>query len=171
VTKQERTKEIILQLKQSREERDLSISEIYDMMMAANCDISMTTLKRVFAEGSEDKGFRYKDTIQPIAQVMLAIKEETTADNQLTDVEIDALKNIVLLKDTMIDELTKQQRQLAEQYAEAVAELEECKANFATHRKQLEVMADHLQLLADQVRRKDKCIDELLNRLKGQDNG
>ena len=172
MTKQERTKEIILQLKQSREERDLSVSEIYDMLMAANCDISMTTLKRVFAEGSEEKGsFRFKDTIQPIAQVMLAIKEETTPDNQLTDGEIDALKNIALLKDAMIEDLTKQFNQLAGQYSEAVCELEECKANLAAHRKQLELMSEQIVLLSDQIRRKDKYVDALLERWKVDADG
>ncbi len=166
MTKQERTKEIILQLKQSREERDLSISEIYDMMMAANCDISMTTLKRVFAEGSEDKGgFRFKDTIQPIAQVMLAIKEETTADNQLTDVEIDALKNIALLKDAMITDLQKENEALAakmtrleKDYAEALEKIELLK-------NQAEFLTSRLHRLDELIERKDDYIDRLAKKV------
>ena len=166
MTKRERTKEIILQLKQSREERDLSISEIYSMLMAANCDISLTTLKRVFAEGSEDKdGFRFKDTIQPIAQVMLAIKEETTAANQLTDGEIDALKNIALLKDAMITDLQKENEALAAKAAQLEKDYAEAKEKIELLKKQTEFLTSRLHRLDELIERKDDYIDRLAKKV------
>lgn len=165
MTKQERTKEIILQLKQSKNERDLSISEIYDMLMAANCDISLTTLKRVFAEGSEDKGFRYKDTIQPIAQVMLAIKEETTPDNQLTDVEIDALKNIALLKDTIITDLQKENEILAAKLAQLEKAHAEAMEKIELFKKQAEFLTSRVHRLDELIERKDDYIDRLAKKV------
>jgi hypothetical protein len=165
MTKQERTKEIILQLKQSKNERDLSISEIYDMLMAANCDISLTTLKRVFAEGSEDKGFRYKGTIQPIAQVMLAIKEETTPDNQLTDVEIDALKNIALLKDTIITDLQKENEALAAKAAQLMKDYAEAQEKIELLKKQAEFLTSRVHRLDELIERKDDYIDRLAKKV------
>lgn len=166
MTKQERTKEIILQLKQSKEERDLSISEIYDMLMAANCDISLTTLKRVFAEGSEEQGsFRFKDTIQPIAQVMLAIKEETTAANQLTDGEIDALKNIALLKDAMITDLQKENEALAAKAAQLEKDYAEAKEKIELLKKQAEFLTSRLHRLDELIERKDDYIDRLAKKV------
>jgi predicted RNase H-like nuclease (RuvC/YqgF family) len=166
MTKRERTKEIILQLKQSKEDRDLSISEIYDMLMATNCDISMTTLKRVFAPGSEDKdGFRFKDTIQPIAQVMLAIKEETTPDNQLTDVEIDALKNIALLKDAMITDLQKENEALVAKAAQLEKDYAEAKEKIELLKKQAEFLTSRLHRLDELIERKDDYIDRLAKKV------
>ena len=144
MTKKERVREIILQLKQIKEERDLTSSEIYDMVLAGGYDLSHATVKRVFAPGSENQGFRYKDTIQPIARVLIGVNEE---DEPLSAAEADALKNIALLKDAVINEIQK--------------ENEELKAKVERLSKAQAAYIAEIEFLKEQIDRKDDYIDRL----------
>ena len=73
------SKDVILKLKEVREEKGLSYADILDLMENNGDFVSKSTLSRVFAEGSEDIKFRYEDTIRPIAKALLDIEnlEET----------------------------------------------------------------------------------------------
>lgn len=112
MTQQERISEIILQLKQIRKERELSLQDIHDLVKDSGGFLSLSSIKRVFADGSENLGFRYHDTIKPIVRALLGVTEETPADNDVTANEIDALKNVILLKDSIIGELEKEKNAL-----------------------------------------------------------
>ena len=92
LTQQERISEIILQLKQIRIERGLSMQDVHDLISASGGFLSLSSVKRVFAEGSEYQNFRYHDTIQPIVRALLGVTEETPENNNITANEIDALK-------------------------------------------------------------------------------
>lgn len=92
-----RTEELVLRLKQVREERGLSVQRVYDMLADAGYFVSLSTVKRVFAKDSEKQNFRYQDTLQPIANVLLGLDE-----NGQGEPEVEALKTVVLLKDDMI---------------------------------------------------------------------
>lgn len=144
MTKKERMKEIVLQLKQVREERELTCAEIYDMIKAAGEDVSPATIKRVFSPHSEEQGFRYKDTIQPIARVLIGVNEEA---EPLSAAEADALKNIALLKDAMINDLQKENDELKKR----VETLEKAKADYIAE----------VSFLKGQIDRKDDYMDRL----------
>lgn len=66
------TRELILRLKQAKAARGLSCGRIHAMVEEAGGGISLSTVKRVFADGSEDWAFRADDTLRPIADVLLA---------------------------------------------------------------------------------------------------
>lgn len=73
-----RKKELILQLKQYREEHGLSCQRIVDIVCeyaeSNNTDdyVSLSTVKRIFRDGSEnDDSFNYDLTIRPIASALL----------------------------------------------------------------------------------------------------
>ena len=68
------SRDVILKLKDVREEKGLSYGDILDLMEQNGDYLSKTTLSRVFAEGSEDIKFRYEDTIRPIANALLDIE-------------------------------------------------------------------------------------------------
>ena len=68
----------IKRLKQIKTEQGLSISQIMDLMEKQGKFVSEGTLKRVFADGSEEKVFRYQDSIAPIADVLLDIYGDTS---------------------------------------------------------------------------------------------
>lgn len=74
----ERKRELIIQLKQYREEHGFSHKRIVDIVCdyaeQNNTDdyVSLSTVKRVFREGSEnDDSFNFDQTIRPIAAALL----------------------------------------------------------------------------------------------------
>ena len=61
----------IRRLKEIKAEQQLSYTQIMKMLEDAGQYVSEATLKKVFADGSEEKSFRYQDTILPLADVLL----------------------------------------------------------------------------------------------------
>lgn len=109
--KQQRIREIILQLKTIKEDKDLTNQDILEMVEGNGDSTSMSTLRRLFAEGSENQSFNYRATIQPIAKAMLAIAEQekvADVDENVLQAQLDGLKQVCELKDTMIRELQKE---------------------------------------------------------------
>jgi hypothetical protein len=171
MTQQERVAEIIVQLKQIRIERNLSLQDVHDLVLDAGGYTSFSSVKRVFAEGSEKQGFRYHDTIQPIARALLDVTKETPENNDVTPNEIDALKNVILLKDSIIQDLRNENEALSIRISktelEAQERLVQTRDDFQRkvdyllglvehHRKEL----DYLRLEND---RKAKIIDKFLD--------
>lgn len=156
--KKQRVREIVVQLKQIKEERELTCQEIYDMVISSGGDLSLATIKRVFAPGSEDMGFRFRDTLQPIVKVLCAVEETTTTENTPSDTEVDALKNVVLLKETMIEELTTEKAKLEAMMADEIA-------RHADTKELLSLYKEQMRILSDQIARKDRYIDFLLERV------
>ena len=106
--KQERIKEIILQLKRIKQDLGLTNQDIMEMVEASGHSVSASTLHRLFVEGSEFKNFSFRSTIQPIFKVMTEVEKERSvgdlSDNVL-QAQLDALKQESLLKDTIIRDL------------------------------------------------------------------
>ena len=171
MTQQERIAEIIVQLKQIRKERNLSLQDVHDLVIDAGGYLSLSSVKRVFAEGSEKQGFRYHDTIQPLVRALLDVTKETPENNDVTAHEIDALKNVILLKDSIIQELRNENEALSIRIGktelEAKEQISELRTDYQRkvdyllelvehHRKEL----DYLRLEND---RKAKIIDKFLD--------
>ena len=146
------TKDVILKLKAVRKEKDLSFDNILALMEENGDFLSKSTLSRVFAEGSEDKSFRYEETLRPIANALLDIETIETDD----DVDTQAYKSILKLKKDLLFELERQNKELKE-------ELNNAKLKY--HEK-LEIETDRFQKSLDfathQIELKDKRIDQLL---------
>lgn len=106
---------LIAQLKQVRKEKGYSYQYICDESVRLGQSVSLSAVKRVFAEGSEEMGFRYS-TLKPIARVVLDLDEDTANKTASPD-EADALRNIISIKDTQLEEF---QRIVAEKSAEIV---------------------------------------------------
>ena len=144
----ERLKEIILQLKQIKYDRELSAQDIRNMVEGAGGYTSLSTIRRVFAEGSENQNFRYQDTIQPIARALIGINEES---EPLDATQADALKNIALLKDSMIQNLQDENSALSAR----VEHLSRVEQQLAEEQRKV-------AYLLDQVERQNRMIDKLL---------
>lgn len=133
-----------MQLKQIKHDRELSVQDVYLMVKGAGFSTSESSVRRVFAPGSEEQNFRFQDTIQPISQVMIGVKEE---GEPLNVAEADALKQIALLKDAMINDLQKENDELKK------------KAERLEH--DLALVTDRVEFLKGQIARKDDYIDRL----------
>lgn len=71
-------KERILELKRLRLEQGLTYQDIVSHCEAHGEAVSLSTVKRVFAKGSEDGYFRQDTTLDPIARVLKGVETEDT---------------------------------------------------------------------------------------------
>ena len=150
------TKDVILKLKAVKEEKKLSLDKILSLMEQNGDYVSKTTLSRIFAKGSEDKSFRYEETLRPIANALLDIENEEEYD----DADTKAYKSILKLKMSVIDENSRKIEELQDQLEE-VAKQEKLKY----HDKLEKHDAQHqnsVEFLKKQIELKDKRIDLLM---------
>ena len=97
---QKKISEIIRNLKRVRSEDGLSISEIVKLCEENGESVSETTVKKVFAEGSEAFSFNYESTLKPIINALLDDHEETAE----TDMMISVAKfKAAKIKDARLD--------------------------------------------------------------------
>lgn len=141
-----KTREVILALKKIREEHGYTLQHIQDMVLDNGGNLSLSTVKRVFSDGSEDMSFRYEDSIKPIADVLLKIHEPTKADEP----EVEALRQLVQLKNAIIEETQKDLLRAREREAEIRAD----------DQKKIDHLKEQLHFMQEQLVKKDKLLDE-----------
>jgi transcriptional regulator with XRE-family HTH domain len=151
------TREVILTLKEVRKEKNLSFDKILDLMKENGDYLSKSTLSRVFAEGSEDKSFRYEETLRPIANALLDIETIETDD----DIDTQAYKSILKLKKDLLVEYESQIRNLKEEI-DNVKRAERDKYHEKME-KETALFQKNLAFLNHQVELKDHRIDHLLD--------
>ena len=144
------TRDVILKLKEVKREKGLSLDKILLMIENDGSFLSKSTLSRVFADGSEDKSFRYEETIRPIANALLDIENYEEDD----DADTKAYKAILKMKkDLIIDLEAKLKMVESEEKQKYQKKLDEQAAGFQRS----------IDFLNHQIELKDKRIDHLLN--------
>lgn len=137
--------DIIMKLKAVRSEKDLSYTDILDLMEKNGDYLSKSTISRVFSDGSEHMSFKYEETIRPIANALLDI--ETIEEDD--DMDIQAMKMIMQYKGHRIEELERNLAETKNKYHEKLDKERE------QHRKSIEFLKNQIDL-------KDKRMDMLL---------
>ena len=99
--------ELIRQLKQVKISQEITYPRIMDRLEGIGHYISLTTLRRVFAEGSENNAasFNYETTLLPIAEVLLNAEDRPTPEDSPYTKEIDALKAVIRVQNEEIARL------------------------------------------------------------------
>lgn len=153
------TTDVIIKLKEVRKEKKLSFDKILALMEENGDYLSKSTLSRVFADGSEDsaKSFRYEDTLRPIAKAILDIETIETDD----DIDTQAMKSILKLKMSVIDDNARQIKELKEAVKET-ANKEKAKYHERLEKETLRFQKS-LDFAMHQIELKDKRIDQLMN--------
>ena len=146
------TKDIILKLKEVREEKKLSFQDIMRLMEQNGAYTSKSTLSRVFSDGSEDLHFKYEETIRPIANALLDM--ETIEEDDPTDIQ--AMKSLLKYK---IDRITELERHVAR--LEAERDKEQIKHHEKLDRER-ERFNRSIDFLKHQIELKDERIDKLM---------
>ena len=149
------TKDIIIKLKEVREEKGLSYTDILALMEKNNDFVSKSTLSRVFAEGSEDVSFKYDETIRPIAKALLDIETIEETDNM----DVQAMKSLLKYKMQRISDLEKQVEHL-----QTSLDKEKLKAQ-EKFDKERQLYNDRIEFLLHQIELKDKRMDLLLEKV------
>lgn len=142
-----KTQQIIRQLKAIRAERSLSYQNICDMVEASGGCVSLASVKRVFADGSEEQNFRYNETIRPIVIALLGINEPPAEDGSQS-AEVEALKTVIGIKNQTYDELISENERLKADYEGKLTYIK----NEAVQKH------EHIMELTAQIKRKDRII-------------
>lgn len=142
MSRQDKTRAVILQLKAVKDERGISLQRILDLTLASGGNVSMSTVRKVFSEGSENMNFRYEDTIQPIAVALLETNEPPREVSGLVETEAEALKALVQLKNSIIREqqesLDNSRQRETEIKAEAQRKIEHLRSQIEAQKKILD---------------------------------
>lgn len=142
-------KSTIIKLKKIKQEQNLSIKKIMDLLEDQGQFVSEGTLKKIFAEGSEEKSFRYQDTLAPLADVLLDIYGD---QSEVNDAAI--LKRIIREKNKQIEFLMVKMEEQKEVYAERKAMYE----------RRIEDLNAQLKRLDISVEKKDKMLEQLMDK-------
>ena len=136
VSRMEHTKaeELVKQLKEVKTTQEITYPRIMDRLEKRGYYVSLTTLRRVFADGSEKNAasFSYENTLMPIAEVLLDAEDVPTPVNSPWAKEIDALKSVIHVQN------------------EEIARLHELK----------EHLESRVTFLLEQIEKKDRRMDE-----------
>ena len=126
--------ELIRQLKDAKAKNEVTYPRILDRMEKNGKFVSLTTLRRVFADGSENNAssFNYETTLLPIAEALLNVEDVPTSEANPYATEIDGLKSVIHVQN------------------EEIARLHELK----------EHLESRITFLIEQIERKDRRMDE-----------
>ena len=123
--------DLIVKLKEVKKRDEITYPRIMERMQKNGDFISLTTLRRVFADGSEmnANSFNYENTLLPIAEAILDADEVPLAEHSP---EIDALKAVIHVQN------------------EEIVKLHEMK----------EHLESRITFLLEQIEKKDRRMDE-----------
>lgn len=125
-------------------------SELTFQRISEHTGVSISTVSRIFADGSENQTFRY-DSVRPIAQMLLGIDDLDEGDE-----DEKALKAIIQFKDAKIRELEQkliEEREKHEKKLEKERLQHKTSIDFLKH--QIELKDDRIDVLLDMVHRKE----------------
>lgn len=135
---QKRISEIIRNLKRVRNENGLTISEIVNLCEKNGESVSETTVKKVFADGSETFGFNYENTLKPIINALLGDHEETA--------ETDMMISVAQYKEIKIKHLEAQLARQEESY-----------------KRRIEFLKQQIEIKDDRIDKRDEMISKLID--------
>lgn len=147
----------IKRLKQIKSEQGLSIPQIMELMEKQGKFVSEATLKKVFADGSEEKTFRYQDSIAPIADVLLDIYGDTSGMD-----DVESLRHFIKEKNKLIELLMIKVEEKDEEATRRDNLYADRKSAFEKTIQSLELQVHRLH---EQVDRKDAMIEKMLNEI------
>ena len=145
----------IHRLKEIKAEQGLSISQIMKMMEERGQYVGEATLKKVFADGSEEKSFRYQDTIMPIADVLLDLYGDKSGID-----DCEAMRHIIREKNKLIELLMMKLEEQEKAHDEKEIVYADRKAAFEKQIQHLEAQIARYEKAID---KKDDLIERLLN--------
>lgn len=143
-------KDTVDRIRAVRREHGLTINQIMEMLENKNHYISETTVKRVLSENYDPTSFKYRDTLAPLADVLLDLYSDK---NSVED--IDALKAIIHDKNMTINILIARDDERKADYERRIAHLQ----------KQIDKLDEHLMFRERVIERKDEVIERLLKKV------
>lgn len=102
-----KSQELIRQLKDIKARNEITYPRIMERMEKNGKFVSLTTLRRVFAAGSEKNAdsFNYENTLLPIAEALFNVEDLPTPADSPYAKEIDGLKAVIHVQNEEIARL------------------------------------------------------------------
>lgn len=147
-------KQTIERLKRVKKEQELSIPKIMDMLSSKGYYLSEPTLKKVFSENSDTYNFKYRDTIAPLADVLLDLYGDATSETAS-----DEVKHLIREKNKMIEILLYKNEEQKTDYERRITHL----------KKQVDRLEGNLDFRERMIDNKDKTIYKLLDSITHKD--
>lgn len=144
-------KQTIERLKAVKREQELSINAIMDMLSTKGHFISEPTLKKVFSDNSDSYNFKYRDTIAPLADVLLDLYSED---------DDDRMKLLIREKNKLIEILIHKNEEQKSDFERRIAHL----------KNQVSRLESNLDFREKVIDRKDEVIEKLLDRIGHKDD-
>lgn len=130
---------IITELKKAKAEKEITYPRLLDMLEAAGTPLGLTTLRRVFADGSEkNDSFNYASTIAPLEAILL-VEDIPEPESNPYAKELEGFKAVI----------HSQNEELVRMYE---------------MNKHLE---DRIEFLVGQINKKDELIARLMDKVLG----
>lgn len=123
----EATKKVILRLKEAREQKHLTYQEIVDICENNKETVSLSSVKRLFAPGSEDRSDYRRYTLEAIFHAVIG-----TADIELTEAEEAAMTETekeVFTENSALKAMLEMERARIESMQQQIDELKREKEN------------------------------------------
>lgn len=137
---------IITKIKKVRDDNGLTCQAIYDIVQKNGSDVSLSTIKRIFEEGSETYGFQYESTLKPVVDAVLGIYDDN--GKAATPDEADAMKAVIDFKSDKIADLEAQLLRCEESYE-----------------RRIEFLKGQIARKDERIDRRDDMIERLVNKL------
>ena len=146
-------KDTVERLRKVKKEQEFTIPQILDLLEKKDYYLSETTVKRVFSENADIDSFKYRDTIVPLADVMLDFYEDQSGTEELA-----ALKSMIRDKNMTISILIAKNEEIRADFEKRIAHLQ----------KQIDRLEKNLDFREKVVEQKDKVIEKLINKVIGE---
>ena len=143
-------KDTIERLRKVKKEKEFTVSSILTMLEQKGYYLSENTVKRVFSENADPTSFKYRDTIAPLADVLLDFYEDQSEAS-----EVEALKSMIRDKNMTISILVCKNEELRADFEKRIAHLQ----------KQIDRLEKNLDFREAVVARKDEVIEKLINKI------
>ena len=160
-------RQTIERLKRVKKEQELSYAKIMDMLSAKGYYLSEPTLKKVFSEHSDSYNFKYRDTIAPLADVLLDLYGDGTSSESS-----DEVKHLIREKNKMIEILLYKNEEQKADYERRIAHLkkqvERLENNLDFRERMIDRKDSTVEKLLDSIAHKDEVIENLLKRIMGE---
>lgn len=128
---------IISELKRAKNEKEITYPRLMDMLEANGTPLGLTTLRRVFADGSErNDSFNYTTTISPLEDILLREDIPEPEQNPYAK-ELEGFKAVI----------HSQNEEMVRLY------------------KMVEHLESRVDFLVEQIKRKDAMIDRLVDKV------
>lgn len=158
------TRQTIIKTKKVIAELNLKPQDIFEMVVQNGLNISLSSIRRICADGSEDINFDFQNIVAPVANLLIDVYAESADDSpqvSLMKELIIAKKEIIAIKDKEISDLKLEIAEEKNKHHDRIDKINaEHMKEHMTWMHQIELKDNRMDKLFSSNEKKDAKIDE-----------